>query len=309
MRMAREDCERLQRRQIPLAGYYARKDEFEDQRDRFYNRCAKVFKWEGWDSLGLDSDSDDLFIARMEILDAPLPREGFGGRRREIAAIERARVIAINLSSSPFEWLASHNKLEERIDQAGIGNIRFSAGIKLRDLMVGAEPSGLKSFNLEGSSGGGGVPVMISDFKLDCLRALTRIADEMRWMAPKRAFYKFVGEIDGKPWWVKQFEYPDLRKEPFKLLERVIYRDEWIFEGAGRRRQRAILNQLHWGLDAAALKFGMITPREFDARWAPQQGPGSPVPRNEQHQGSADRPQSQPASGATIPEDLAQQRT
>jgi hypothetical protein len=122
----------------------------------------------------------------LKELDKPLPGAGYGGRKREIAAIERHHLIAINLAAAPFEWLASHGKLETSADKAGLGNIRFSAGIKFRDLLTGAEPAGLKSANLEGASGGGGVPVLINDFKMDCIIAINGIRRVLAWNQPKR---------------------------------------------------------------------------------------------------------------------------
>lgn len=200
-----------------------------------------------------------------------LQREGFGGRGREIAAIERHRVIAINTKSAPFEWLSSKGHLETRKDAAGIGNIRFSAGMKLRELLIGAEPMGLKSANLEGRSGGGGVPMVINDFKMDCVTAISSIRDELTRAQPMRwgrlAVPTGVTKKGKKrKAWIAE-RYRDDRPVLFNLLERLIYRDEWWLSSLPPVKQKAALEQLHYGLDVVAQCLGMITPREFSARW------------------------------------------
>ncbi|MCB1102458.1 MAG: hypothetical protein KDL10_08840, partial [Kiritimatiellae bacterium] len=205
----------------------------------------------------VDEAALKAIVEKSKEIDAPLKQEGFGGRGRAIRAIERNHVIAINQNSSPFEWLAAKGYLETRDDVAGIGNARFSAGLRLRDIMIGAEPSGLKTFDLE-RSGGGGVPMMISDFKMDCIKLLTRIRNELSTPKPSRLHRR------------KRVE-----TELFSILERIVYREEWIFEVkdkrrnkvAAQRKQKAIMQRLHYGLDTLALMFGMITPQEFDARW------------------------------------------
>lgn len=206
-------------------------------------------------------------IARSKEIDRPLPREGFGGRKREIAAIERSRVIAINLSAAPFEWMASHNMLESKLDQPGIGNVRFSAGIKLRDLMIGAEPAGLRSANLEGSSGGGGVPVLINDFKMDCVQALAQLRADMALTTPLRRSKLKKNKRDKKTF---DESYHSHRSEQFSVLERTVYREEWLLDGISNRKKKAVIEQIHNGLDQVALFFGMITQREYAARWKPQ---------------------------------------
>lgn len=232
----------------------------------------------------LDKSVDEgelkAIIQKSKSLDAPLLREGFGGRGREIAAIERHRVIAINVKSAPFEWLSSRGYLETRRDAAGAGNIRFSAGMKLRELLIGAEPMGLKSANLEGRSGGGGVPIVINDFKMDCVTAISRIRDELTRAQPMRwgrlSVPTGVTKMGKKrKAWIAE-RYRDERPVLFSLLERLIYRDEWWLSSLPRARQKAAMEQLHYGLDVVAQCLGMITPREFSVRW--QSGQGASVP-------------------------------
>ena len=203
-------------------------------------------------------------LARLAALDAKLPEAGHGGRGREIAAIERSRVIAINLSAAPFEWLASHGRLETSRDKPGIGNIRFSAGLQLRDLMVGAEPAGLKSANLEGASGGGGVPVLINDFKLDCVTTLSQLRADMAAAVPLRRSKLKKRKTDEETFAEK---YRSHRSEQFAILERIVYKEEWLFDGLSKRKQKAVMDQIHNGLDQVAVFFGLITPREYLGRW------------------------------------------
>lgn len=273
-RRAREDADKLMRRILPLAAFYARSDDFEEQRTLFYDRCAKVLGWQGWEQMLTDTDSDDLVIARSQILDKPLPDVGFGGRKREIAAIERTRLIAINLSASPFEWLASHSRLETKRDAPGMGNIRFSAGIRFRDLLVGAEPAGLKSANLEGRSGGGGVPIMINDFKMDCLISLNGLQRWLEKNQPKRTGKLKTGTSTKlKAKYRKKIifgRYAIHQTMMFDLLHRLIYKDIWVFERIPGARQKAVMEQIHNGLDQVAVYFGMITQREYSTRWKAQ---------------------------------------
>lgn len=268
LREARNDRDRVAQRVLPLEAFYGRGEDLEARRNRFYDSCAKVFRWQGWDAITFDMDYEELATVR----DAPMPLPGHGGRGREIAAIERNRTVAINLNSAPFEWMASHSMLESKADQAGIGNIRFSAGIKFRDLMVGAEPAGLKSANLEGGSGGGGVPVLISDFKVDCIHTLSGIRRELAKSQPLRTGRLRIGESEKikKKYRGKLIEgqYAGRHVAAFELLSRLIYQDEWVFEKLSKAQQKAVVNQIHNGLDQVAMYFGMITKREFVARWA-----------------------------------------
>ena len=229
----------------------------------------------GEDAVPLPSKDD------LKTMDKPLPEAGYGGRKREIAAIERHHLIAINLASAPFEWLASHGKLETDDDNAGIGNIRFSAGIKFRDLLTGAEPAGLKSANLEGSSGGGGTPVLINDFKMDCMNAINGIRRDLARNQPKRRGKLRLGKsvrLKEKYRGVRiassHSSHPDFL---FNLLAQLIYKDEWVFEKLSKKRQKAVMDQIHNGLDQIAVYFGMITPREYDSRWNAKQQAAKPA--------------------------------
>lgn len=271
LRRELDDWQRLGNRVLPLYAFYGSRDDREAARNLFYDRCAKVFGWAGWDHMTVDADFDDMVVARTAVLDGPLPEIGHGERGREVAAIQRDRTIAINLKSAPFEWLSSKGYLETKRDAAGIGNIRFSAGMKFRELLVGAEPMSLKSANLEGSSGGGGVPIVINDFKMDCVAAISRIRDELTRAQPERwgRLAMPTGTTkNGKPRkaWIAE-RYRDERPVLFNLLERLIYRDEWWLSSVSRSKQKAAMEQLHYGLDLVAQCLGMITPREFAARW------------------------------------------
>lgn len=279
LRQELENWQRIADRVLPLHAFYGRKDEFEADRNLFYDRCAKVFGWVGWEQMTTDPDYDVIVVARSAILDAPLPDVGHGARGREVAAIQRERTIAINLKSAPFEWLSSKGYLETSKDAAGIGNIRFSAGMKFRDLLIGAEPMSLKSANLEGGSGGGGVPIVINDYKMDCITALNRLKADLLRSQPKRWGRLKVktgvtkkGKI--RKAWIAE-RYADERPVLFGLLEKLIYRDRWLFDGMPVAKRKAAMDQLHYGLDLVAVFFGMITPREFDSRWRKDQVAGS----------------------------------
>jgi hypothetical protein len=271
LRQELENWQRLANRILPLHAFYGRKDEQEAERNLFYDRCAKVFGWKGWEDMTTDTDFDTIVVARSARIDKSPEGIGHGGRGREVAAIQRDRAIAINLKSAPFEWLSSKGYLESRDDKAGIGNIRFSAGMKFRDLLIGAEPMALKSANLEGGSGGGGVPIVINDFKMDCITALNRLKADLIRSQPKRwgrLKVKTGVTKDGKTRkaWIAEV-YADERPVLFLLLEKLIYRDIWIFDSMPSAKRKAAMDQLHYGLDQVAVFFGMITPREFDARW------------------------------------------
>jgi hypothetical protein len=263
-RAAREA--RMMRRHVPLFAFYGRERAHEHARNLFYDRCAKIFEWPDWEFSGIEDDTGDLYIARVMRGEWNLPAHGNGGRGREIAAIERARVIAIDLSAAPFEWLASHNRLETKHDSSGMGNVRFSAGIKLRDLFIGAEPAGLKSANLEGGSGGG-TPVLISDFKFDCVTSLARLREQMAQMVPLRWSKIKYRDEKGEEFEEQAYAF---RSEPLRVLEQLVYKDVWIFDGLPQAKQKAVMDQIHNGLDQVSLFFGMITPREYAARWKPK---------------------------------------
>ena len=261
LRQELENWQRLANRVLPLHAFYGRKDEQEAERNLFYDRCAKVFGWKGWEEMTTDTDFDTIVVARSAQLDTLPEGISHGGRGREVAAIQRDRTVAINLKSAPFEWLSSKGYLESREDAAGIGNIRFSAGMKFRDLLVGAEPMTLKTANIEGKSGSGGVPVTINDFKIDCINELARL---------RRAMFYRQGwkRIRMKSGYTKTVDasYAD-RPILFVLLERLVYADVWIFDGLKGREQRAMIQQIQMALDQVAIHFGLITQREYAARW------------------------------------------
>jgi len=262
LRQELEDWQRLGNRVLPLHAFYSRKDEQEAARNLFYDRCAKVFGWAGWEEMTTDTDFDTIVVARSAQLDKPPEGIGHGGRGREVAAIQRDRAIAINLKSAPFEWLSSKGYLESKEDAAGVGNIRFSAGMKFRDLLIGAEPMTLKTANIEGKAGSGGVPVTINDFKIDCINELARLRRSMFY----RQGWKRIRMKNGKTKMVDA-SYAD-RPLLFGLLERLVYADSWIFDGLKGREQRAMILQIQMALDQVAIHFGLITQQEYSRRWA-----------------------------------------
>ena len=261
LRKELEHWQRLADRILPLHAFYGRADDREAERNLFYDRCAKVFGWAGWQEMTTDTDFDTIVVARSAQLDKPPEGIKYGGRGREVAAIQRDRAIAINLKSAPFEWLSSKGYLESREDAPGIGNVRFSAGMKFRDLLVGAEPMTLKTANLEGKSGTGGVPIAINDFKIDCLNELARLRRSMFY----RQGWKRIRMKTGKTK-IVDASYAD-RPILFGLLERLVYRDEWLFDGLKGKAERATITQIQMALDQVAIHFGLITQREYAARW------------------------------------------
>ncbi|MHC2526128.1 hypothetical protein [Rhizobium leguminosarum] len=242
----RLDREALGKKVLPLVAYYGRGPEFEARRNEFYAALAKAHGWE----------------AKVKAVDDIAVRAGRDGRPAEIASIGRERAVPIITNTAPLEYLYSKGLLQGKDDAGGAANRRLNAGQRLRSISEGAQISGLKAANLEGSSGGGIPGRLPGDYKMDCIR----------WLS----------ELRGAN------QTPGLEQSPFSIVEDVVVHDVWLWEKVRADRRDRVIMRLLKALDELSVRFHMMTMRDFNARWYPARRPaeeqGSPDPSpNQQH--------------------------
>lgn len=196
----------------------------------------------------------------------PLPDRESGGREGKSGGNRLVfvdRPVLVNENAGPVEFLVSRNELEIMADPDGMGAVRFQTALRFRELMAGAEVKGLHSpdWSSAGGGSGGTGASNVRAHQLDCMMRVGEVRDAMR-----------------KPWM-------------FQLLERVVFRDEWlnIFpdndENPKRRARKALerrqtVQSLHYVLDVAGVVLGHVTGDEVRRRWkAGEPAPARPVRR------------------------------
>lgn len=196
----------------------------------------------------------------------PLPDQDGGGREGKSGGTRLVfvdRPVLVNENAGPLEFLVSRNELEIMADPEGMGAVRFQTALRFRELMAGAEVKGLHSpdWSSAGGGGGGAGASNVRAHQLDCMNRVGEIRDFMR-----------------KPWM-------------FQLLERVVFRDEWlnIFpdndENPKRRARKALERQqtvqsLHYVLDRAGIVLGHVSSEAVRRRWkVGEPSPARPVRR------------------------------
>ncbi|QIO64805.1 hypothetical protein [Rhizobium leguminosarum] len=244
LREARLDREAIQKRALPLVALYGREPDFEARRNEFYAAMAKVHQWE--------KDQKPEPVQEF--------RAGRDGRPAEIASIGRERAVPIITNTAPLEYLYSKGLLQGKDDAHGAANRRLNAGQRLRTISEGAQISGLKAANLEGSSGGGIPGRLPGEYKMDCIR----------WLSELRG----------------AFQTPRLEQSLFSMVEDVVVHDVWLWEKVRADRRDRVIMKLLKALDELSVRFHMMTMRDFNARWYPVRQPAehseSPYPSQDQ---------------------------
>lgn len=174
---------------------------------------------------------------------------GRDGRGLNLLSMDRSRTMLIDQNAAPFEYMSSSGLLRLKSDPDGFEQTRFSAGMRLRSLMIGAEPRSLKTVELDGMPSGQGGINHIGDFKLDCMHELNRVRSTLDDGLSK---YRTI-------WRESQL---------YRLLEKLVYLDDWTVIEVTPKKREAVVKAIHYGLDCLALLWGMITTREFEQRWA-----------------------------------------
>ena len=163
---------------------------------------------------------------------------GFGGSGRMVAPLDQESAVSINVVSAPLEWMVARGFLQSGDDDAAACLMRYAVALRFRNTLTGAQVSPLKSQNLEGASGGGGSGRPVSDYKLDCIREVNRLKAALTW--------------------------PD-----YRLLEQMIFADEWVWRKHRSKRKRALVTlAIHRAIDRAGMVFGMNTDEQVRKRWA-----------------------------------------
>ncbi|MBX5268582.1 hypothetical protein HJB99_07805 [Rhizobium sp. NLR17b] len=253
----------LRKRALPLIAHYGREPDVEQRRSTFYAAMAKAFGWEEWK------------IGSRHSVSPPDAIAGRDGRKAEIASIGRERAMPVITNSAPLEYLFSKGLLQGKHDAHGAAYRRLSAGQRLRSICEGAQISGLKAANLEGSSGGGMPGRLPGEYKMDCIRWLSELRGANRT--------------------------PGLEQSMFSMIEDVVFHDVWLWEKVRADRRDRVITKLLKALDDLSVRFHMMTMRDFNARWyparQPEGGQGSPDP-------SPDQPSSQPHETRTLSDTL-----
>lgn len=246
----------LRKRVLPLSAFYGREPDFERRRLQFYTDMEKALRAE-------------VQTSKKKV--RSVTPSGRDGRPAEIASIGRGRSMPVITNTAPLEFLFSKGLLQGKRDAHGAAYVRLSAGLRLRGILEGAEISGLKAANLEGSSGGGAPGKLPGEYKMDCIYWLSRLR------GPEAA--------GGMP------------RELFAVLEDVVYHDRWIWEKVRSDRQESVLLKIQKALDMLAVRLHLMQWTNFSARWRASKTPagetGSPDPSPDQHQPPAEIP-SQP---------------
>ncbi|NEH72302.1 hypothetical protein [Rhizobium leguminosarum] len=231
LREMRLDREAFAKKVLPLAAYYGRDSDFEARRNEFYSAMAKAHGW----------------LAKAKADEEIDGRAGRDGRPAEIASIGRERAVPIITNTAPLEYLYSKGFLQGKDDAHGAANRRLNAGQRLRSISEGAQISGLKAANLEGSSGGGIPGRLPGEYKMDCIR----------WLSELRG----------------AFQTPRLEQSLFSMVEDVVVHDVWLWEKARADRRDRVITKLLKALDELSVRFHMMTMRDFNARWYPARRP------------------------------------
>lgn len=174
---------------------------------------------------------------------------GRGGRGADILMATRQRVLALDKNAAPFENLSANDMLSTSKDPDGFAQSRFSTGMRLRDLFIGAEVKRLQSVDLGGVATGG-PPAPVGDYKIDCMKALKRARTTLSSARPSPRFKAYHRDFS-----------------LFTLLEDLIYRDRWVLDGLRKSERDTVLERIHFALDVLALEWGYITPEGFRRRW------------------------------------------
>ncbi len=236
----RLDRDALRKGILPLSAFYGRDPDFEDRRNHFYAAMEKAYRRDG--------------TAKEEEIDM---RAGRDGRPAEIASIGRERAMPVITNSAPLEYLFSKGMLQTKDDTHGAAYRRLSAGQRLRSVWEGAQISGLKAANFEGSSGGGAPGRLPGEYKMDCIR----------WLSELRGHN----------------QTPGLEQSQFSMVEDLVFHDIWLWEKVRADRREKVILKLLKALDDLSVRFHMMEKRDFNARWYPAR-------RSEAEQGSPDQP-------------------
>lgn len=223
LRAARMEKEGIARRKLPLIAFYGRDQAFEDRRNAFYDGMAKKFHWPQRETV---PSADAVNTAS-----AP----GRGGRSAQLELVGKKRSIPVIANAAPLEYMSHAGMLSSGRDGSGAAMLRFSAGMRLRGIFEGAEVSGMKSAAFDGGGGGSYSGRTVSDHKVDCMKILDHIRQEI----PPRLF---------------------------RLIEDMIYRDQWVWETAVNRD--AVVREIQYGLDLVAVALTMAVGSDVRARWA-----------------------------------------
>lgn len=184
------------------------------------------------------------------------PVDGFDGRAQHMVPISRKRgVTSFEASSAPLEHLVFTGKLMRHAEDKAIAEARAEAAYMYRDDMQKAEIAGLGAQVISDANGGGGNRATLSEHKLFAMQSLGELKDCMG-------------------------------KKEYQLLERVVWKDEWVFvipepvrraKSAAHRkaRKKAIeamrhkaLEEIRMVLDLAAVHYGLTMMGVVRERWA-----------------------------------------
>lgn len=227
---------------LPLAAYYRRSDEFEARRREFYTSMARVYGFEGW------KPAPTRYRPPAE----PAGRNGSRSRRERYGDPALAQFRDPNIDAAhALRWKpellnseiappATDTKCDDAFYE---GEVRRRALDDLDRLFFGAELSPLRSVDLEAVPSGGFGPRIVSDYKLDCQRAI----QDMRNEIPPAAM---------------------------ALIERVVVRGEFIWEVPSKKARIILLQELRMALDFAAWSLGLdgkgrpeMTKDDLRRRW------------------------------------------
>ncbi|MGH0003159.1 hypothetical protein ACQU0X_24075 [Pseudovibrio ascidiaceicola] len=160
---------------------------------------------------------------------------GRNGQKRDLR-ISRNNILVQDARSAPFEWLIFNDKLHDPAMNKNIANDRADAGFYFRADMSKAEISGLHSPDWMSEPSGQSGPSSLAGTKLDAMESLGKL----------RVFM------------------PD---QYYRLLERVVWCDEWLWERKDGKGKRKIIVEVQRALDYAAVHYQLLPWQELCEKW------------------------------------------
>ncbi|EFO30121.1 hypothetical protein TRICHSKD4_3695 [Roseibium sp. TrichSKD4] len=231
----------------PLAFHYARSEEFEVRRRKFYDMVERIYG----QSI---NPYPKPFVSQFS------ERENkHGGREgRPIDwRVSRDSVVISDHNAAPFEWLMfsgkfEDNRYEEEAVAAEIANFRWYAGLEFRKDMEKAQITLLRSPELDGVPNSGSGPRPIADVKLTAMMSLDRLQSSM-----SSYLYKILDDVVWLDKWL--FRSPD--------KVQVIKVDEKAQRKVRASVDRTVLEKTLRALDHAAVHYNYLSFESLFSRW------------------------------------------
>lgn len=220
---------------LPMSAYYGMNPDRQKRRDAFYYNCAMIFEFDGWNKKPIKK------------VKAPISAPGRDGA---VSMVERYGHYCMatfrDNMAHPVEFFESSSLLEDETDKSDLekiknaakdaGNRRTRLARTYFEVRIGAEVSGLSSANMDGMPTGKGGSITPSDFKVDCMRRISK------W----------------------EIQMPPIVKIE---MDQVLYQGKFNFLNDSKRLTQVYLDRIRIGLDIIANIERELSYEDLLARW------------------------------------------